>query len=114
MSWSREEALTDPAIREPLIFLSEFRFSLRDIPVEIAVRLYRPLHSERIVVRRSHDIAVDGVKPPPTPKGEDDEDSREGEVLHAAVDELVCVYNAALAQGLSPEISWLKPNADFC
>jgi hypothetical protein len=43
-----------------------------------------------------------------------DDDSREGEALHAAVDELVCVYNAALAQGLIPEASWLKPNADFC
>jgi len=56
--WSREEALTDPSIREPLIFLSEFRFSLRDIPTEISVRLYRPIHSAKIVVRRSHDISV--------------------------------------------------------
>ncbi|HXM74716.1 MAG TPA: hypothetical protein VN904_05530, partial [Chthoniobacterales bacterium] len=61
MSWSREEALTDPAIREPLIFLSEFRFSLRDIPTEIAVRLYRPIHSGKIVARRSHDISVSGL-----------------------------------------------------
>ena len=59
--WSREEALTDPSIREPLIFLSEFRFSLRDIPAEITVRLYRPIHSAKIVVRRSHDISVSGV-----------------------------------------------------
>src|SRR2546421_5637155 len=99
--WSREEALTDPAIREPLIFLSEFRFSLRDIPVEIAVRLYRPLHSQKIIVRRSHDISVSGISPQQAATC--DEDSREGEVLHAAVDELVCVYNAARAQGLSPD-----------
>lgn len=112
MSWSREEALTDPAIREPLIFLSEFRFSLREIPVEIAVRLYRPLHSERIVVRRSHDISVEGLDAPPAAPCDDD--SREGEVLHAAVDELVCVYNAACARGLSPHASWLKPSSDFC
>jgi hypothetical protein len=32
MSWSREEALTDPAVREPIMFTSEFRFRLRDIP----------------------------------------------------------------------------------
>ena len=111
MSWSREEALTDPAIREPLIFLSEFRFCLRDIPVEIAVRLYRPLHSGKIVVRRSHDISVSGLDPQQAAACNDD--SGEGEVLHAAVDELICVYNAARAQGLTPDKSWLKPNADF-
>jgi hypothetical protein len=111
MSWSREEALTDPAIREPLIFLSEFRFSLRDIPIEIAVRLYRPLHSGKIVVRRSHDISVSGLDP--RQAADCNDDSAEGEVLHAAVDELICVYNAARAQGLTPDRSWLKPNADF-
>ncbi len=111
MSWSREEALTDPAIREPLIFLSEFRFCLRDIPVEIAVRLYRPIHSDRIVVRRSHDISVSGLDAQQAAECENED--REGEVLHAAVDGLVCVYNAARAQGLKPDASWLKPNADF-
>jgi hypothetical protein len=110
--WSREEALTDPAIREPLVFLSEFRFSLRDIAVEIAVRLYRPVHSSKIVVRRSHDIFVSGLNAQQAAKCEDD--SKEGEVLHAAVDELVCVYNTARAQGLKPDASWLKPNPNFC
>ena len=110
--WSREEALTDPSIREPLIFLSEFRFSLRDIPTEISVRLYRPIHSDKIVVRRSHDISVSGLNPQQAAKCEDD--SKEGEVLHATVDELLCVYNAARAQGLKPDVSWLKPNPNFC
>jgi hypothetical protein len=109
--WSREEALTDPAVREPLVFLSEFRFFLRDIPVEIAVRLYRPVHSSKIVVRRSHDISVSGVNGQQVADCADD--SREGEVLHAAVDELLCVYNAARAQGLKPDASWLKPNPHF-
>jgi hypothetical protein len=110
--WSREEALTDPSIREPLLFLSEFRFSLRDIPVEITVRLYRPVHSSKIVMRRSHDISVSGLSAQQA--AECGDDSKEGEVLHAAVDELLCVYNAARAQGLKPDASWLKPNADFC
>jgi hypothetical protein len=110
--WSREEALTDPSIREPLIFLSEFRFCLRDIPTEISVRLYRPIHSAKIVVRRSHDISVSGLNAQQAAKCEDD--SKEGEVLHATVDELLCVYNAARAQGLKPDASWLKPNPNFC
>jgi hypothetical protein len=111
MSWSREEALTDPAVTEPMKFLSEFRFSLRDIPTEITVKLYQPVHSGGIVFRRSHDIAVSGVNP--IPETGCNEDSGEGEILHAAVNDLICVYNAALAQGLKPDPSWLKPNTDF-
>jgi hypothetical protein len=111
MSWSREEALTDPAIVEPMKFLSEFRFSLKGIPIEIAVRLYQPVHSGKIVVRRSHDLVIEGLKQ--TAAEDCADDSAEGEVLHAAVNELICVYNAARAQGLQPNASWLKANADF-
>jgi hypothetical protein len=111
MSWSREEALTDPVIREPLIFLSEFRFSLRDIPGEITIRLYRPIHSAKIVVRRSHEISVGGVDAPAA--GTADNEGHEGEVLHAAVDQLLSIYNAARAKGLRPDASWLKPNPHF-
>jgi hypothetical protein len=110
MSWSREEALTDPAIAEPMKFLSEFRFHLKDIPTEITVRLYQPVHSGGIVVRRSHDIVVSGIDPTAT---DCDNDSGEGDVLHAAVNDLICVYNAARAKGFKPDSSWLKPNPDF-
>src|ERR1700730_8626379 len=111
MSWSREEALTDPAIREPLIFLSKFRFSPAICPTEIEGGLSGPIHSGKMVARRTHDISVSGWNPQQAAKCEDD--SQEGEVLHAAVDELIRVYNAARAQGLKPDASWLKPNADF-
>jgi hypothetical protein len=111
MSWSREEALTDPAIREPMMFASEFRFHLRDIPTEIVLRLYRPLHSGRIVVRRSHTLSIPRVTAP-APAPADEEDS-EGAALHAAVEEMVLLYNAARAQGLTPDASWLKPNENF-
>ena len=112
MSWSLEEALTDPAIREPLIFLSEYRFSLRDIPNEITIRLYRPIHSNTIVIRRSHDLSVNGIDASAAAKADDE--GSEGEVLHAALDELLSVYNAARSKGLKPDASWLKPNANFC
>jgi len=112
MSWSREEALTDPAIREPLIFLSEFRFCLRDIPNEVMIRLYRSIHSSKIVARRSHDISVNGVDAPAGAACDDE--GHEGEVLHTAMDELLSVYNAARAKGLKPDASWLKPNPNFC
>jgi hypothetical protein len=92
-------------------FLSEFRFFLRDIPTEITVRLYQPMHSGGIVFRRSHDIAISGVNPPAPIECEDD--CGEGEILHVAVNDLIAVYNAARAKGLKPETSWLKPNARF-
>jgi hypothetical protein len=111
MAWSREEALTDPAICEPMKFLSEFRFSLREIPVEIRIRLYQPVHSGRIVIRRSHDIAIDGINPGKAYNY--DEESSEGEALQAAVCDLVSVYNAARAKGLKPDRSWLKTNPNF-
>ena len=53
--------MTDPAIREPMAFRSEFKFFLRDIPVEITLRLYNPIHSSTIVVRQSHLISVPGL-----------------------------------------------------
>ena len=77
--------------------------SLRGIPVEIAMRPYRPVHPGKIVVRRSRDISVSGINGKQAAICEDD--SREGEVLHAAVDELLCVYKAARAQGLKPQPS---------
>src|SRR5689334_2344697 len=110
MGWSREEALTDPAVSDPMKLMSEFRFCLRDIPVEIAVRLYQPVHSDRIIIRRSHDIAVVGISAESTHKhGEESE----GDALHAAICELVSIYNAARAKGLKPAASWLKPNPNF-
>jgi hypothetical protein len=112
MSWSREEALTDPAVREPMMFTSEFRFCLRDIPTEIILRLYRPLHSGRIVVRRSHDLSIPQVGAPAAAAGAGESDS-EGDALHAVVDEMVSLYNTARAQGLTPDTTWLKPNENF-
>ncbi len=106
--------MTDPAIRDPIVFLSEFKFFLREISQEITLRLYRPLHSEKVLVRRSHYIAVSGLDAAEKAACEESEYEDEGGALHRAVIGMVCVYNAARAQGLTPDISWLKPNADFC
>jgi hypothetical protein len=112
MSWSREEALTDPAVREAMMFTSEFRFRLRDIPTEIILRLYRPLHSGRLVVRRSHDLSIPQVAAPAAAAHADESDS-EGDALHRVVDEMVSLYDAGRAQGLTPNASWLTPNENF-
>jgi hypothetical protein len=111
MSWSREEALTDPAVKEPMMFLSEFRFHLGDIPTEITMRIYRPLQSGGIIVRRSHNLSIPQLGAPAPAK--DTEFESEGEALHAAVDAMVQYYNAARAKGLKSEASWLTANPDF-
>src|SRR5689334_3910342 len=107
MSWSTSEAMTDPAIREPMSFCSEFKFFLRDIPTEITLRLYNPVHSSSVVVRQSHRIAIPGLDPQERAACEDD--TQDGEVLQSVVGEFVCNYNAAVAKGLKPESSWLVP-----
>ena len=111
MSWSTSEALTDPAIREPISFRSEFKFFLRDIPVEITLRLYTPLHSSQVVIRQSHLISVPGLEE--GKQGACEDQSSEGEVLQSVITGLVCVYNAAVAQGLKPDASWLRSNPAF-
>src|SRR5476649_353878 len=96
MSWSTSEAMTDPAIREPMSFRSEFKFFLRDIPVEITLRLYKPIHSSTIVVRRSHLISVPGLERPEQASGEDQTED-----------------NAAIAKGLKPDASWFQQDPGF-
>ena len=97
--------MTDPAIREPMSFRSEFKFFLRDIPVEITLRLYNPIHSSTVVVRRSHLISVPGLDRPEQTDGE--EPTQDGEALQSVICEFVSVYNAAIAKGLQPGGSWL-------
>jgi hypothetical protein len=103
--------MTDPAIREPISFRAEFKFFLRDIPVEITLRLYNPVHSNTVIVRQSHFIAVAGVDQEEQAACEDQ--TRDGDVLQQAISEFVCVYNAAIGNGLKPEASWLQRNPDF-
>src|SRR5689334_17322952 len=111
MSWSISEAMTDPAIKEPMAFRSEFKFCLRNIPTEVTLRLYNPFHSNRIVVRQSHRISIPGLDPQASANCEDE--TQDGEVLQSVVSDFVCHYNAAVAKGLKPDTSWLQPDPSF-
>lgn len=111
MSWSTSEALTDPAIREPISFRSEFRFHLRNIPVEITLRLYSRVHSSTVIIRQSHTISVPGLDPQEKTSCEDQ--TEDGEVLQSVISQFVCEYNAAVAKGMKPDPSWLQQNPDF-
>ena len=111
MSWSTSEAMTDPAIREPMSFRSEFKFLLKGISTEITLRLYNPIHSSSVVVRQSHRIAIPGLDAQERAACEDD--TQDGEVLQNVISEFVCNYNAAVAKGLKPDASWLQPDPNF-
>ncbi len=110
-NWSISEALTDPAIHQPITLRSEFKFTLRHIPTEITLRLYTPLHSSAVLVRQSHSISVPGLDPQEPAACEDE--TQEGEALQAVISQLVCTYNAGVAKGLQPDASWLQTNPDF-
>ena len=112
MSWSISEALTDPAIREPIAFHSEFKFRLGDIPTEITVRFYNPIASSRVIVRQSHAISIPGLDSQAAAECEDE--TQDGEVLQRVVCEFTRAYNAAIEKGMKPDPSWLTPNPDFC
>jgi hypothetical protein len=103
--------MTDPAIREPMVFRSEYRFFLRDIPVEITLRLYKPIHSSAIVVRKSHRLSIPGFDV--QPQASADEQTEEGEALQEVVCQFVHAYNAAIAKGLKPDSSWLQQDSQF-
>jgi len=103
--------MTDPSIREPMTFRSEYRFSLRDIPVEITLRLYKPIHSSSIVVRKSHRLSIPGFDEQPRATGE--EQTEEGEALQDVICQFVHAYNGAIAKGLKPNPSWLQRDPKF-
>lgn len=96
-----------------MMFVSEFRFVLRDIPTEITIRLYRPIFSGQYIARCSHKLEIPGVNGPAAPS-DDGAEPNEGRTLHDAVEHLVATYNAAKAQGLAPSASWLVANTEFC
>lgn len=112
MSWSISEAMTDPAIKTPMTFRSEFKFCLKGIPTEITLRLYSPIHSDDIIVRKSHSISVPGLDKQETAACENQ--NEDGEVLQGVMGEFTCAYNAAVAKGLKPDASWLRADPDFC
>ena len=110
-TWSTSEAMTDPAVREPMAFRSEYKFFLRDIPVEITLRLYKPIHSSSIIVRKSHHLSIAGINEQAPASTE--EQTEEGEALQDAICQFVHGYNAAIAKGLKPDPSWLQQDPKF-
>ena len=103
--------MTDPVIWAPMSFHSEYKFHLRDIPSEIPLRRYNPLHSSAVIIRQSHLISIPDLERKEQAACEDE--TQEGRSVATVISGFVCVYNAALAKGLKPDPSWLQPNPNF-
>jgi hypothetical protein len=111
MPWTPDAALDDPVVERPMVFVSEFRFYLKDIPTEITVRLYRPLQGRAIVFEQSHFIKTPTQAGPyRTDKSWNDD---EGSALHQVVFGFTSHYNEAVNRGHRPDPSWLEENEQF-
>ncbi len=93
------------------LFVQSSNSILRDIPTEITLRLYNPMHSSTVIVRQSHLISVPGLEPQEKAACEDE--TQDGEVLQSVISGFVCAYNAAIAKGMKPDPSWVQPNPEF-
>ena len=94
-----------------MVFVSEFRFFLKNIPTEITVRLYRPMQGSGIIFQQSHFIKTP-MQPGPYRTSRPWNDD-EGSALHQVVHALATEYNAAVHQGHAPDPSWLVENDQF-
>ena len=111
MAWTIEAALKDEAVEGPVQFISEFKFFLKNIPVEITIRLYRPLFGTGVLFKQSHFIHTPeqaGAYRTSRPWND-----YEASALSQAIDGLTSYYNAAVLKGHEPSADWLEPNSDF-
>lgn len=111
MSWTINAALDDPLIDGPMVFLSEFKFSLKGISTEITIRLYRPHRGAGVIFDQSHFIHTpEQGTPYRTSRPQNDD---EASALHQAISGMTRFYEIAVNKGHSPSSSWLVPNDSF-
>jgi len=98
-------------VERPREFIGEYKFYLRDIPVEITVRLYKSFNGKGVMFEQSHFIN--------TPSQIDEYrtsrpwNDNEKIALDQAVSGLLRFYNMAVSEGHLPDESWLARNESF-
>lgn len=106
-----ESALSHPAIEMPRKFLSEFRFTLKDIATEIVIRTYEPLEGRGVWFEQSHFIKTPLESSPyQTSRPWND---YEAAALNQVVKGITDSYDAAIKNGHEPSDDWLIPNKHF-
>lgn len=92
-------------------FVSEHRFFLKDIPIEIIIRLERPIGADGIYFKQSHFIQTPLQAGPyaTSRPWNDDEMSALRQVVTAFTTE----YTTAVSKGHQPSKEWLVANENF-
>jgi len=92
-------------------FVSEYRFCLEGIPVEITIRLYESIRGDGYLFKQSHFIHT------PVQCGPYMTDhatgSSEDASVKRALQTFLPYYNDAIKNGYEPEEAWLVPNKNF-
>jgi hypothetical protein len=106
-----ESVFDDPAIELPRQFVSEFKFSLKDIGVEIRIKIYRFLSSSKFGFEQSHYIKTPQQGGPYRPGLA--AFGNEAAALHQAVQSIMTHYEPAVQAGIEPCDEWMIPNQCF-
>lgn len=111
MAWTQKEIFRDPAITRAKKLISEYRFELDKIPIEITIRLYEGYSGNGVGFEQSHFIHTPTqIGPYKTSCPCDDTESS---ALHQAVRGFLTYYNEAVKEGHTPDESWLVQNNNF-
>ncbi len=91
--------------------VSEYRFYLEGIPVEITIRLYESIRGDGYLFRQSHFIHSPGQSGPY--KTSHSTGLSEEAAVNRALETFLIQYNGAIRGGHEPEEAWLVPNKEF-
>jgi len=112
MAHTIESAFDHEHVNDVLQFLSEYRFTLSDIPIAITIRLFRPIAAGGgVFFRQSHFIST------PKQAGPYRTSRPWNDTEEAAINQVVSAmnmeYDAAIKAGMTPDETWLTPNDSF-
>ena len=111
MPWTIESALENELIQNQRKLLSEYKFELGEIPVEITIRMYQQLKGNKVEFTQSHFIHTPKQAGPY--KTSIPIKDYEAEALHQVVSAFSNYYSQAVSAGCKPSPSWLIKNEEF-
>ena len=92
-------------------FVSEYRFYLEGIPVEITIKLYESIQGYGYLFKQSHFIHTPSQMGPY--KTSEATGLSEEAAVERALETFLLDYNGAIRGGYEPQESWLVPNEKF-
>src|SRR5688572_23289541 len=111
MAQTIKDALNHASIEEVKQLLSEYKFRLSRIPVEITIRLYKGVTRGGVWFEQSHYMSSPTQGSPYVTSRPHNSD--EADALHQAVRGFTTYYDEAIAEGHSPNENWLVRNDRF-